>query len=70
MKNREEVVLKDERVLFGMEKPEIEAYLYSLGYRVLDNLNPDEISARYLTCSDGTVFGTVKRTMNFMKVTF
>ena len=68
MEGREEVVLKDERVLFGMGKPEINAYLCSLDYRVLENLGPNEISGRYLTCSDGTTFGVVKRTMNFMKV--
>jgi len=67
MEGREEVILKDERVLFGMGKPEIETYLCSLGYRVLENLGPDEISARYLACSNGTVLSAVKRTMNFMK---
>ena len=67
MEGRDSVVLKDERVLFGMGKAEIGAYLRSLGYRVLENLDPDEISARHLTCSGGTTFGAVKRTMNFMK---
>ena len=64
---RGEVVLKDERVLFGMGKPEIEAYLRSLGYGALENLSPDDISTKYLTCSDGKTFGAVKRTMSFIK---
>ena len=70
MENRAEVVLKDERVLFGMGKQEIEAYLCSFGYRVLENLGPDEINIRYLTCSDGSTFGAVKRLMNFIKAAF
>ncbi|MCL1889393.1 MAG: SAM-dependent methyltransferase [Desulfovibrionaceae bacterium] len=67
MEGRDNVALRDERVFFGMGKAEIRAYLHALGYRVLENLGPDEISARYLTCSNGTTFGALKRTMNFMK---
>ncbi|MCL1916341.1 MAG: SAM-dependent methyltransferase [Desulfovibrionaceae bacterium] len=67
MEGRDNVALRDERVFFGIGKVEIGVYLHSLGYRVLENLDPDEISGRYLTCSNGTAFGTLKRTMNFMK---
>jgi len=62
-----EIIRKDERVLFGMEKSEIETWLSSLGFRVLENLNPSEITARFLTGTDGKVFGNTKDTMNFMK---
>ena len=65
--DREEVVLKDERLLFGMGKQAIAAYMSSLGYRVLENLDPDEISARYLAGSDGRPCGAIKKTMNFLK---
>jgi len=62
-----EIILQDERVLFGMGKVEIENWLSSLGYRVLENLEPAEIAARYLTGTDGRIFGDIKKTMNFIK---
>ena len=64
-----EIILQDERVLFGMGKVEIETWLGSLGYRVLENLEPAEIAARYLTGTDGRIFGDIKKTMNFIKTT-
>lgn len=61
------ITRKDERVLFGLGELEIEAYLHSLGYEVLENINADEMNARYLRRSDGKVFGDIKKTMHFMK---
>lgn len=61
------IVRKDERVLFALGRLEIEAYLYSLGYEVIENIDADEMNTRYLRCSDGKIFGDIKRTMNFMK---
>jgi O-methyltransferase involved in polyketide biosynthesis len=62
-----EIIRRDERVLFGIEKAEIETWLSSLGYRVLENLDPAEIAARCLTGADGKLFGDIKKTMNFIK---
>ena len=59
----QEIVRKDERVLFGMDKDEIENHLSLLGYRTLEHLGPSDIAARCLTGSDGAVFGTIKKTM-------
>lgn len=61
------IVRKDERVLFGLGGLEIEAYLHSLGYEVIEDINADEMNARYLRCSDGKISGDIKKTMNFMK---
>ena len=62
------IIRKDERVLFGLGKAEIESWMSSLGYRVLENLEPDEIAARCLTGTDGAIIGDIKKTMNFIKV--
>jgi methyltransferase (TIGR00027 family) len=62
-----EIIRGDERILFGMNKARIEPYLRNLGYEILENLDPGEISARYLTRADGKPFGEIRKTMNFMK---
>jgi len=49
-----------------MRKVEIETWLNSLGYRILENLEPAEIAARRLTSMDGRIFGDIKKTMNFV----
>ena len=62
-----EIIRKDERVLFGMSGAEIENYLRSLGYEVMENIGPDEMTARYLPGPGGTAWGGVKKTMSFIK---
>ena len=59
---------KDESVLFGMDKLEMEDYLETLNCRILQNMDFNEMNRLYLTCETGEIFGKVKTTLNIIKV--
>jgi methyltransferase (TIGR00027 family) len=58
--------LKDETITFGVESGMSGSYLKDLGYAVIEHLDAEEMCRRYLTCSDGSLFGCIKPIMNIV----
>ncbi len=59
--------LQEEVILFGIESEKVSEYLNDLGYAVLEQVNSEEMCKRYLTCSDGSCFGSIKSMMHIVK---
>ena len=58
---------KDELILFGMNSEEMSVYLESKGFSVVEDIKPDELHRRYLTCSNGSSFGDHPNKMNIVR---
>lgn len=58
--------LKDENIKFGLNVLECNHYLRSLGYFVIEKVDCEEMSNRYLTMVNGNKFGEVKSIMNIV----
>lgn len=58
--------LKDENIKFGLNVQECDNYLHSLGYSVIEKVDAEAMSNRYLTMVNGNRFGKVKSIMNIV----
>lgn len=58
--------LQAEAIRFGIETGAARDYLKDLGFSVVKHLDAEEMCGLYLTCSDGSRFGTVKAMMNIV----
>ncbi len=53
-----------EHVQFGIEEGTIEAFLSGRGFRLIENLTPEELEKRFLTLKDGSLAGRVLALFN------
>jgi methyltransferase (TIGR00027 family) len=56
-----------EHVQFGIEEGKIESFLSQRGFRLLENLAPDEIEKRFLALRDGSLAGRVVALFNLAR---
>jgi hypothetical protein len=49
----------DEPILFGVKDGDIESFLSSRGYQIVDHLNSTDMERRYLPLHDGTPAGQI-----------
>ena len=60
--------LKDESIRFGIKTGNIREYLKDLGYALIEHLDSEEMCKRFLTCSDGSRFGSIKPIMHIVLI--
>ncbi len=58
--------LKNENIKFGLNVQECDNYLHSWGYSVIERVDSEVMSNRYLTMANGNRFGEVKSIMNIV----
>jgi methyltransferase (TIGR00027 family) len=46
-----------EHVQFGIEEGNLESFLYGRGFRLLENLTPEQMEKRFLMLKDGSLYG-------------
>ncbi|MBS4535656.1 SAM-dependent methyltransferase [Clostridium sp. D2Q-14] len=61
-----DIGLKDENIKFGLNVQECNNYLHSFGYSVIESVDSEAMSNRYLTMVNGNKFGEVKSIMNIV----